>query len=392
MDIIVDIGAARAGPATLSARDLSTPGWQLDPLRPSEAIVVVGGRPISVDAIGSVTVRNAAVRSETLVWIDPDDREYAAAEMTAALTTWLGTFAGVIDRRPRPPDPLGARDAPNGGRPLLLGSSIDTPTLEVRSCLYRRGCSPLVLDETTLPQVNGALLREGRLGAVPLTDIGAVYLRPDTCLGPAQRSVLAWTQQAHGVVVNRLSAMALNAAKPFQLAEIARHGLDIPPTIITTSHEIARAFAARHGQVVFKSLSGVRSIATELTNSDNDRLGNVGACPTMFQAFVPGVDVRVHVVGAETFACAIEADRLDYRYAARLSMRPVDINPRLRKQIVAMVRAMGLHVAGVDLRHRPDAGWTCLEVNPSPAFTWFTEYTGQPVAEAIAGLLLGDSC
>jgi hypothetical protein len=110
----------------------------------------------------------------------------------------------------------------------------------------------------------------------------------------------------------------------------------------------------------------------------------------MFQCLVPGIDVRVHVVSGETFACAIEADRLDYRYAARLAMRPIDIDAKLRNRIVAMVRAMGLHVAWVDLRHRPDGGWTCLEVNPSRGFTWFG-YTGQPIADAIAALLLGDA-
>src|SRR5437868_4441167 len=115
MDIVVDVGAALAGSTTLSARDLSTPGWRLDPLRPSDATVVVGGRPISTDTIASVTVRTGVVRPATLGWIDAADREYVAAEMTAALTTWLGTFPGVVDRRPRPPDPLGARDAPNGG-------------------------------------------------------------------------------------------------------------------------------------------------------------------------------------------------------------------------------------------------------------------------------------
>jgi hypothetical protein len=96
---------------------------------------------------------------------------------------------------------------------------------------------------------------------------------------------------------------------------------------------------------------------TELTEADDDRLADVSVCPTMFQCLVPGIDVRVHVVSGETFACAIEADRLDYRYAARLAMRPIDIDADLRKRIVTMVRAMGLHVAGVDLRHRPDGGW-----------------------------------
>jgi hypothetical protein len=67
----------------------------------------VGGRRVSADAIGRITVQDAAVRAETLTWIDPDDRGYAAAEMTAALTTWLATFAGPVDWRPRRPKLLG---------------------------------------------------------------------------------------------------------------------------------------------------------------------------------------------------------------------------------------------------------------------------------------------
>jgi hypothetical protein len=103
MDIVVNVGATRPRPAVLTAHDLSTAGWTLDPLRPEATTLVVGGRHISVDAIGRITVQDAAVRAETLTWIDPDDRGYAAAEMTAALTTWLATFAGPVDWRPRRP-------------------------------------------------------------------------------------------------------------------------------------------------------------------------------------------------------------------------------------------------------------------------------------------------
>ena len=41
------------------------------------------------------------------------------------------------------------------------------------------------------------------------------------------------------------------------------------------------------------------------------------------------------------------------------------------RRCVRMVHGMGLHVGGVDLRRRPDGGWVCFEVNPSPAFTFF---------------------
>jgi glutathione synthase/RimK-type ligase-like ATP-grasp enzyme len=391
MEIVVDVGAGPSDAAILTARDLSTPGWAFDPLRPQEAALVVGGRTVTANAISSITVRDAAVRGSILGWIALSDRAYAAAEMTAALATWLGLFPGPIDHRPQPPAPLGPGDVPNGGRPLLVGSSVDTPTLQVRSCLYRNGCSPLVIDEMTTRELDVAsTLRSGCIGSVPLTEIGAVYLRPDGSLGVAQYALLAWAQQASGIIVNRPVAMALNAAKPLQLAAICHYGFHTPATLVTTSAEAANRFAAKYQRVVFKSISGVRSIVTEFTCADAERLREVEVCPTMFQEFVPGIDVRVHVVGSELFACEILSDRIDYRYAGQVAMHPINLDPELCERLVRMVSAMGLHMAGVDLRRRFDGGWTCLEVNPSPAFTWFTEHTGQPVAEAVAALLLGE--
>jgi D-alanine-D-alanine ligase-like ATP-grasp enzyme len=50
---------------------------------------------------------------------------------------------------------------------------------------------------------------------------------------------------------------------------------------------------------------------------------------------------------------------------------------------------MDLPLAGIDLRRTPDDRWYCLEVNPSPSFTWFEDVTHQPIAEAVAQLLVG---
>jgi hypothetical protein len=61
MDIVVNVGATRPRPPVLTARDLSTVGWTLDPLRPEATTLVVGGRHISVDATGRITVQDAAV-------------------------------------------------------------------------------------------------------------------------------------------------------------------------------------------------------------------------------------------------------------------------------------------------------------------------------------------
>jgi glutathione synthase/RimK-type ligase-like ATP-grasp enzyme len=48
---------------------------------------------------------------------------------------------------------------------------------------------------------------------------------------------------------------------------------------------------------------------------------------------------------------------------------------------------MGLLVSGIDLRVTGKGEWVCFEVNPSPGFTFY-EADGQPIAAAIADLLL----
>jgi hypothetical protein len=48
---------------------------------------------------------------------------------------------------------------------------------------------------------------------------------------------------------------------------------------------------------------------------------------------------------------------------------------------------MNLPVAGIDLRRSPDDEWFCLEVNPSPAFSYYQAHAGLPISEAIARLL-----
>lgn len=47
-----------------------------------------------------------------------------------------------------------------------------------------------------------------------------------------------------------------------------------------------------------------------------------------------------------------------------------------------------LPLAGIDLRRTADNEWYCFEINPSPGFSYYENATGQPIADAIAGLLL----
>lgn len=86
---------------------------------------------------------------------------------------------------------------------------------------------------------------------------------------------------------------------------------------MTNDPELVRAFHSEHGEVIYRSISGVRSIVRMLDDELMDRLLLVHGCPVQFQRFIAGTNVRVHVVAGDLFATRIETDRVDYRYAQR---------------------------------------------------------------------------
>jgi glutathione synthase/RimK-type ligase-like ATP-grasp enzyme len=201
-------------------------------------------------------------------------------------------------------------------------------------------------------------------------------------------ALLTWADLSDALVVNRPAAMAANGSKPFQLASIATHGFAVPDTLITTDADEVRAFWVQHERLIYKSVSGLRSIVSQLGATHRERLDDVANGPTQFQQYVPGVDVRVHVIGTSTFATEAISDADDYRYASRqgadVELEPCLLPTDVADRCVAMVREMGLTVGGVDLRRTPHDQWYCFEVNPSPAFSYYERNTGQPIALAIA--------
>jgi len=202
----------------------------------------------------------------------------------------------------------------------------------------------------------------------------------------------AWTDRTSAYVLNRPAAGASNGSKPYQLRAVAAAGFFVPTTLVTNDPDQVEAFVAEHGEVIVKSVSGVRSRVRRVGPADAARLADVTACPTQFQRHVPGTDVRVHVVGSDVFAVEVDSEADDYRYARVQGHRdavltgidlPADVAARCRD----LSKRLGLPVAGVDLRRTPDGEWYCFEVNPSPGFTYYEYQTGQPIAAAIAGLL-----
>lgn len=301
---------------------------------------------------------------------------------------------------------------------LLWGLLEDSPLALVQAALQRQGAPTFVADqsavrETALDLTTGADVRARlRVGSrtCDLSQVTAAYIRPyesrrllrgtDAQEGSAARrhaealdeGLTLWSELTPALVVNRIEAMAGNSSKPYQALQIRSSGFEVPDTLITTDPAAAAEFWERHGTVVYKSVSGVRSIVSRLTTAHRDRLADIQWCPTQFQAYVPGTDVRVHVVGNDIFACEILSDADDYRYAAyqgsETKLRPYVLPDDCAGRCVKLAAHVGLLVAGIDLRRTPDDRWYCFEVNPSPGFTYYQEGTQQPIDQAIARLLI----
>jgi glutathione synthase/RimK-type ligase-like ATP-grasp enzyme len=208
-------------------------------------------------------------------------------------------------------------------------------------------------------------------------------------------ALLTWGDLASGLVVNRPAAGVFSASRTLQFAAIGRAGFAVPETLVTTDAKAAREFVAAHGDVVYKSVSGVSTIVTRVREADLRRLDQIAVCPTQFQAFVPGSDVRVHVVGDAVFACEISSSEDDYRYAAQqgkpVVLRPIVLDPDWGSRCRALTADLGLTLSGIDLRRRPDGEWCCFEVNPRPAFTCFAPEHSAPIADALVDLLASRS-
>ncbi len=282
---------------------------------------------------------------------------------------------------------------------LLWGRPDEAVIAAVAGACTRRGLDCLIADGDEIVSValDGDLITRTGI-RVPLETVSGLFVRPEATPTSdrsrwAFEALTAWAEISPTAVLNRPSAAATNRSKPYQISIIAEAGFAVPDTLVTTDPDDVRAFRAEHQKVIYKSVSGVRSIVAVLDNEDEDRIADVTTCPTQFQQLVTGTDYRVHVVNDLVFACRITTEAIDYRYAGRSGqgplMEPVDLADDVAQMCLDTTKRLGLTLAGIDLRLDFDGTWWCFEANTSPGFIWFEHHTGQPIADAIATALAG---
>lgn len=298
------------------------------------------------------------------------------------------------------------------GPVLLLGLPNEPPLAAVAQELIHTGVPHLVVDQRRLLagdcrswfsglESGGVIEVDGT--ALILDEISGVYTRLTSWADLREMEAVpelwqharrlheaidSWLETTSSRVVNRTSANDTNNSKPYQ-ALLIREYFDIPATLVSNDPYAVSAFHREWGEVIYKSVSGERSIVSLLQDADLERLPLLANAPVQFQEFVRGIDVRVHVVGNEVFATSVESEAIDYRYDASGSplMAPVDLPAAIAQACIALTARFGLELSGIDLRYADDGRVVCFEVNPSPAYVVYEDATRQPIAAAIARLL-----
>ncbi len=243
-----------------------------------------------------------------------------------------------------------------------------------------------------LEELTGVYVRyvgpEGRAPAsgVEAGQSAAIYAECDSGL-------IALLEYLPCAVVNRSAGALSNHSKPYQAILIKECGLLVPPTLVTSDPDEARRFYDEcNGEVIYKSLSGIRSIVRRVSAEHLERLPLLRHGPAQFQKFIPGENVRVHTVGDEVFPTLVHSEAVDYRYGRRegheVDMESTTLPDAVTDACLRLARKLDLLFTGIDLKLTPGGEYYCFEVNPSPGFIFYEQHSGQPISEALAGLLL----
>lgn len=215
------------------------------------------------------------------------------------------------------------------------------------------------------------------------------------------------TSQAVGGMLDALPCAWVNPrdsdsaahCKPLQWTVAQQVGLRVPRTCVTNKPEDARAFIGEVGvgATVFKAFLASMEAWREtrlVEPQDLDRLEQVKYAPVIFQEYIPGVDLRVTIVGPSIFAAEIDARNTSYPVDMRMVVgeavvQPVTLPPELETALLALQRRLNLVYGAIDLRRTPAGEYVFLEVNPAGQWHFVEQRTGLPISQAVANYLAG---
>lgn len=190
--------------------------------------------------------------------------------------------------------------------------------------------------------------------------------------------------------MNRPLACNDNNAKLHQLTKLQTTKLRIPYSMVKVRSLICDENQQRE-QFIFKSMSAIRSVVKPLSYFKQQQIE--ASEPVLLQQLVSGTNIRVHVVGDQVCAIAVKSEQVDYRYDYdNRRFQEITLPSAIAAECVELAKQSDLLICGVDLILHGD-DYYLLEVNPSPAFTFFESELGRkPITRLLSQFLNAKQC
>jgi hypothetical protein len=190
--------------------------------------------------------------------------------------------------------------------------------------------------------------------------------------------------------VNPLASRGQAESKAVQLAEAARLGFAVPPTLLSNDPKRIREFLAEHrGRAIYKpffpagwegptttAVLGTSEIAVEDLPPDEI----LRATPGIFQARVEkAYELRVTAFGGFLAAARIDSQslpeaRIDSRAGGpNLPIEPAELPPAVERRCFELMARLGIVFGCFDFAVTPEGDYVFFEVNPAGQFLWVEE-------------------
>lgn len=236
-------------------------------------------------------------------------------------------------------------------------------------------------------------------GGIMLNDLDAVIPRIKPAITFYGCALTRHFESMGIAALNTSQAISRSRDKLYSLQLLQKEGLDIPTTGFASSpietDELIRMVGG--APLIIKLLEGTQGRGVVLAETGKAAESVINAFKSLnanllVQEFISeaeGRDLRLFVVRGKVVA-AMQREAAPGEFRANMhrggSASRIKPTPQERKIAVQAARAMGLHVAGVDIIRSKD-GPLLLEINSSPGLQGIEDATGKDIAgEMIAAV------
>jgi glutathione synthase/RimK-type ligase-like ATP-grasp enzyme len=278
-------------------------------------------------------------------------------------------------------------------RIAILSHPADVHALAVHEALLRKGARPVLWTAIAIDDSFDAVWF--RRPAASTDD--------DACR--AFRLALFAIWRRSGFWVNDPRARDRAEQKPLQHAIAIESGFDTPDTLYSNDAAAVRRFVREHGgRAIFKNFHPVawsegtkrwQPATVVITEEHLDDEDLIALTPAIYQELVPkAYELRVTVIGHRVFAAKLHSQssatgRLDWRRAGdAIVAEATALPPAIEAMCLDLVARLGLVFGCIDLIVTPDGRHVFLEINQMGQFLFVERWTGLPLLDAFAELLM----